>query len=99
MDYKYKPGDKVIVARITEGRDYYMHSGFQMDHPWQSGFGITVSSASIGRRKDLEGKAVTILEHYRNRYIIDETDSRVLWTDDMFVGLNNEDECYCNSLL
>lgn len=96
MDYRYKPGDRVVVINdIRECKDYYMRSG--------SRFPLTnviyVSESTIRTRKALEGTVVTILEYCRNRYIIKEADRKILWTDDMFVGLANETECYCESLL
>lgn len=96
MDYLYKPGDRVVVINeIQESGDYYMRSGSQF--PLANV--IYVSESTIRARKALEGTVVTILEYCRNRYIIKETDRKILWTDDMFVGLANETECYCESLL
>lgn len=96
MDYRYKPGDRVVVINeIQEGKNYYMRSG-----SWYPPSNvICVSEASIRARKALEGTVVTILEYCRNRYVIKETNRKFLWTDDMFVGLANETECYCESLL
>jgi hypothetical protein len=96
MDYRYKPGDRVVVINeIRENEDYYMRSGSQF--PLAN---VTcVSESTIRARKALEGTVVTILEYCRNRYVIKETDRKFLWTDDMFVGLANEKECYCESLL
>ena len=96
MDYRYKPGDRVVVINeIRESEEYYMRYG--------SGYppanAICVSESTIRTRKALEGTVVTILEYCRNRYVIKETDRKFLWTDDMFVGLANESECYCESLL
>lgn len=96
MDYRYKPGDRVVVINgIQERKEYYMRSGSQS--PLANV--ICVSESTIRARKALEGTVVTILEYCRNRYIIKETDRKILWTDDMFVGLANETECYCESLL
>ena len=96
MDYLYKPGDRVVVINeIRENGDYYMRSGSQF--PLANV--ICVSESTIRARKSLEGTVVTILEYCRNRYIIKETNQKILWTDDMFVGLANENECYCESLL
>lgn len=96
MDYRYKPGDRVVVINgIQECKNYYMRSG--SSHPLHNV--ICVSECTIRRRKALEGTVVTILEYCRNRYIIKETGQKILWTDDMFVGLANETECYCESLL
>lgn len=96
MDYRYKPGDRVVVINeIRKSGDYYMRSGSQF--PLANV--IYVSESTIRARKALEGTVVTILEYCRNRYIIKETDRKILWTDDMFVGLANEKECCCESLL
>lgn len=96
MEYRYKPGDRVVVINgIQEHKDYYMRSGslFPLSNI------ICVSESSIRTRKALEGTVVTILEYCHNRYVIKETEQKILWTDDMFVGLANETECYCESLL
>ena len=96
MDYRYKPGDRVVVINgIQENKGYYMRSGGS----FLSHNVIYVSEASIRTRKALEGTVVTILEYFHNRYVIKETEQKILWTDDMFVGLANEKECYCESLL
>jgi hypothetical protein len=96
MEYRYKPGDRVVVINeIRKNGDYYMRSGGQ--HPHANV--ICVSESTIRARKALEGTVVTILEYCRNRYIIKETNQKILWTDDMFVGLANEKECCCESLL
>lgn len=96
MDYRYKPGDRVVVINgIQKSGNYYMRSGSQF--PLANV--ICVSESTIRARKALEGTVVTILEYCRNRYIIKEADRKILWTDDMFVGLANETECYCESLL
>lgn len=96
MEYRYKPGDRVVVINeIRENGDYYMRSGSQ--RPLANV--ICVNESTIRARKALEGTVVTILEYCRNRYIIKETNQKILWTDDMFVGLANEKECCCESLL
>lgn len=96
MDYRYKPGDRVVVINeIRECKNYYMRSGSQ----YPPSNVICVSEASIHARKALEGTVVTILEYCRNRYVIKEMNRKFLWTDDMFVGLANEKECCCESLL
>lgn len=97
MDYRYKPGDRVVVIdEIRESAEYYMRSGSK--YPFATNV-ICVSESTIRTRKALEGTVVTILEYYRNRYVIKETDKKILWTDDMFIGLANENECCCESLL
>lgn len=96
MEYRYKPGDRVVVINgIQESADYYMRSGSLYPHRNV----ICVSESTIRTRKALEGTVVTILEYCRNRYVIKETDKKILWTDDMFIGLANENECCCESLL
>lgn len=78
MDYRYKPGDRVVVINgIQESGDYYMRSGSQF--PLANV--ICVSESTIRARKALEGTVVTILEYCRNRYIIKEADRKILWTD------------------
>lgn len=100
MDYRYKPGDHVVVINeIQEGKDYYMRYEGASLH----GEVICVSDKTIRQRKALEGTVVTISGYYDNRYVIKETDLKetdlkTLWTDDMFVGLAYG-ECYCESLL
>lgn len=92
----YQPGDRVVVINeIRENEEYYMRSGSQS--PLDNA--ICVNECTIRTRKALEGTVVTILEYRRNRYIIKETNQKILWTDDMFVGLAKETECYCESLL
>lgn len=95
MDYRYKPGDHVVVINeIQEGKDYYMrHEGASLHCEV-----ICVSDRTIRQRKALEGTVVTISGYYDNRYVIKETDLKTLWTDAMFVGLAYG-ECYCESLL
>ena len=95
MDYRYKPGDHVVVINeIQEGKDYYMrHEGASLHCEV-----ICVGDRTIRQRKALEGTVVTISGYYDNRYVIKETDPKTLWTDDMFVGLAYG-ECYCESLL
>ena len=96
MDYRYNPGDRVVVINeIRESAEYYMRSG--SEYPLANA--ICVSESTIRARKALEGTVVTILEYCRNRYVIKEMERKFLWTDDMFVGLANERECYCESLL
>ena len=94
MDYRYKPGDRVVVINeIRENEKYYMRSG--SEYPLVNA--ICVNESTIRARKALEGTVVTILECCRNRYVIKETNRKFLWTDDMFVGLANS--LTCRSLL
>lgn len=54
---------------------------------------------SYEERSRLAGSIVTISEYCDNeRYQIKETGCRMNWTDEMFVGLA-DNECYCESLL
>ena len=99
MDYRYKPGDRVVVAKGIEiNADYFMHSGDAVFHPNQSGCMLTISDFTIKKRKQLEGQVVTISGYSRSRYLILETDNRTLWVDDLFDRFAN-DECYVESLL
>lgn len=45
------------------------------------------------------GAIVTIKSYKNGGYHIAEAPDADFWTDDMFVGLANENECYCESLL
>lgn len=94
MDYLYKPGDKVrLIDHFVKEREYRMVSG--------PGYGCTTTVKwTYEERSRLTGSIVTIAEYYKSgRYRIKETGGRMCWTDEMFVGLADESECYCESLL
>lgn len=94
MDYLYKPGDKVrLIDHFIKEREYRMVSG--------PGYGCTTTVKwTYEERSRLAGSIVTIAEYYKSgRYRIKETGGRMCWTDEMFVGLADESECYCESLL
>lgn len=99
MDFKYKPGDQVQVQANAFYKDdrYHMLSGPLTDKLAENT--ITISERTIDIRNSLLGKIVTIEGYAFNRYVIKECRNTVLWTDDMFVGLANEKECCCESLL
>lgn len=100
MEWRYKPGDKVqVIGNIQEGMEYYMHSGPNVYSPTQNKYGIIVRSMTFKQRKMLEGEIVTIKSRDSNRYLIEETNERTFWTDDMFLGPAGQDECFCMSLL
>lgn len=94
MDWRYKPGDKVrVIDHFVKEREYHMVSG-----PGRECF--TTVKWSYEDRSRLAGSIVTISGYYENqRYQIKETGCRMNWTDEMFVGLADENECYCESLL
>lgn len=99
MDFKYKPGDQVQVQANAFYKDdrYHMLSGPLTDKLAENT--VTISERTIDIRNSLLGKIVTIEGYAFNRYVIKECRNTVLWTDDMFVGLANEKECCCESLL
>ena len=96
MDWRYwcyKPGDKVrVIDHFVKEHEYRMVSG--------PGCGCaTTVKWSYEERSRLAGSIVTISEYCDNeRYQIKETGRRMNWTDEMFVGLA-DNECYCESLL
>lgn len=94
MDWRYKPGDKVrVIDHFVKEREYNMVSG-----PGRGCF--TTVKWSYEERSRLADSIVTISGYYENqRYQIKETGCRMNWTDEMFVGLADESECYCESLL
>lgn len=94
MDYLYKPGDKVrLIDHFVKEREYRMVSG--------PGYGCTTTVKwTYEERSRLAGSIVTIAGYYESgHYRIKETGGRMCWTDEMFVGLADESECYCESLL
>lgn len=99
MDFKYKPGDQVQVQANAFYKDdkYHMSSGPLTDKLAENT--VTISERTIDIRNSLLGKIVTIEGYAFNRYVIKECRHTVLWTDDMFIGLANENECCCESLL
>lgn len=94
MDWRYKPGDKVrVIDHFVKEREYHMVSG-----PGRGCF--TTVKWSYEDRSRLADSIVTISGYYENqRYQIKETGCRMNWTDEMFVGLADENEYYCESLL
>lgn len=99
MNYKYKPGDRVRVQAkaFCEGERYHMLSGPLADKFSENV--LTIREKTVFRRNNLTNKVVTIERYFFSRYTIKECENIVLWTDDMFVGLANEKECCCESLL
>lgn len=94
---RYKVGDKVrMIDKFVQDEIYYMRSQGN-----KAGVSLGVSLTikwSLQDRMRLAGKIVTISE-VRDYYRIKEDGRRKLWTDDMFVGLADDGECYCESLL
>lgn len=95
MDYKYKPGDKVmVIEKFMPRKNYYMRSGPKADVAYH-GTGAEV----IPVRDRLQGQVVTIsYTDSSHRYRINEDKEGYSWTDEMFSGLA-VDEFYCASLL
>lgn len=93
MDWRYKPGDKVrVIDHFVQEHEYHMVSG-----PGR-GCATTVRH-TYEDRSELADSVVTISEYTDNeRYRIKETGCRMNWTDEMFVGLA-DNEYYCESLL
>lgn len=93
MDWRYKPGDRVrVIDHFVKQHEYQMVSG--------PGRGCTTTVKwSYKDRSELAGSIVTISEYSDNeRYLIKETGGQMNWTDEMFVGLA-DNEYYCESLL
>lgn len=91
--WRYKPGDKVrVIDHFVQEHEYHMVSG--------PGRGCaTTVRYTYKDRSELAGSVVTISEYTDNdRYRIKETGCRMNWTDEMFVGLA-DNEYYCESLL
>lgn len=91
--WRYKLGDKIrVIDHFVEEHEYHMVSG--------PGRGCaTTVRYTYKDRSELAGSVVTISEYSDNeRYRIKETGCRMNWTDEMFVGLA-DNECYCESLL
>lgn len=93
-EYRYKIGDKVLVKNdlheaLTYSDSYKMRSG-----PRAGGW-----ASCTKRHLSFAGAIVTIKSYKNGGYHIAETPDGDFWTDDMFVGLVNENECYCESLL
>lgn len=84
MNFRYKPGDAVVVRSDlkTDGK-YYMRSGPSED----TGFAFVDFNM-----KKYCGQVVHIKEHaYKDRYFIkeDERNGQFSWVDDMFDGKAN----------
>ena len=97
MNYRYKPGDKVLVIdEIKQYEQYKMHSG---PYANKSAGDLFVSN-SFEKRKAFTGKIVTIdnYDHSAGNYLIKEDGQSMFWCDDMFVG-SADNECFCSSLL
>ena len=93
-EFLYKPGDKVrVIDRFIQFHEYKMLSGPEPGS-------ITTVKWTYERRCALAGSVVTISEYaYGDRYRVMETGDGIDWTDEMFVGLDGDKECYCSSLL
>ena len=89
--YQYKNGEEVFVRPDLErGVQYHMRSGYRAND---------VSATLTYSQAQRLGTVVHIAGKRNGRYYIDEDYGCDRWTDEMFVGLADESECYCESLL
>lgn len=92
MNWRYNPGDRVrVIDHFVKEHEYHMVSGTDCGC-------VTTVKWTYEDRSALANSIVTISEHNSDRYRIRETGKRMNWTDEMFVGLA-DNECYCESLL
>ena len=84
-EYRYKIGDKVLVKNDLHEALTYSDSYKMRSGPHAGGW-----ASCTKRHLSFAGAIVTIIA---------EAPDADFWTDDMFVGLVNENECYCESLL
>lgn len=91
MDYRYKTGEAVWVRDDLEYAAYYdMTSG-----PYPEGNRNIVTD----KMAKLHGRLVHIKNYSAvGQYYVEETNN-LQWTDDMFEGSENNNECRCESLL
>ncbi len=91
MDYQYKIGEAVWVRDdLRYGTSYDMMSG-----PYPEGNRNVVTD----KMAELHGRLVHIKNYSPvGQYYVEETNN-LQWTDDMFEGSENNNECRCESLL
>lgn len=91
MDYQYKIGEAVWVRdNLKYGAYYDMTSG-----PYPEGNRNVVTD----KMAELHGRLVHIKNYSAvGQYYVEETNS-FQWTDNMFEGSENNNECRCESLL
>lgn len=91
MDYQYKIGEAVWVRdNLKYGAYYDMTSG-----PYPEGNRNVVTD----KMAELHGRLVHIKNYSAvGQYYVEETNN-LQWTDDMFAGSENSNECRCKSLL
>ena len=91
MDYRYKIGEAVWVRDDLEYATFYdMTSG-----PYLEGNCNVVTD----KMAELHGRLVHIKNYSAvGQYYVEETNN-LQWTDDMFAGPENSNECRCESLL
>lgn len=79
---KYQPGDRVIVREdLKDGEQYCMSDN------------KAYAANAVYAMTRFAGQAVTIRGFFSGRYLIEE-DSGWVWTDEMFVGLEEEPEMF-----
>lgn len=82
----YNVGDRVIVRDDLKA---YHTQGYKMTSGPNKGFRVAATDLMV----EYAGQEVTIAavcdrEHWAyGTYLVDETDDRVVWTDEMFSGL------------
>lgn len=73
-EYRYKPGDKVLV------KDFLMNNTYAMESGPSNGIKVGVASDMLRHC----GKIVTIKGYRLNRYTVQEDAHNRVWTDQMF---------------
>lgn len=84
MEFRYKPGDKVIVRSDLSADEtkYYMKSGPKEENDF---------AYVCYEMKKFCGQVVHIKEYaYGDRYFIKEDPDHYSWTDEMFVGFDDD---------
>ena len=84
MKFRYKPGDKVVVRLDLSVDDtrYYMESGPKGENDF---------AYVCYDMKKFCGQVVHIKEYaYGDRYFIKEDPDHYSWTDEMFVGFDDD---------
>ena len=95
QDTKYHKGDIVVIrADLNQEDNYFMQSG-----PLNSSNEYS-SDIATNDMCELRGQKITI--DYLSSGLFGGKKYRAKgrwWTDEMFEGLANDNECYCDSLL
>lgn len=92
MEFRYKPGDKVIVRPdlSVDNTKYYMKSGPREE---------TDFSYACYDMKKFCGRVVHIKAYaYGDRYFIKEDPNHYSWTDEMLIGFDDDRVKFCSLL-